>query len=62
MAKLAHSQYGGVPEGGDPYWKVAAFTMERAQFWDCKVCRSIVLDREGHEEYHRQQDESEADD
>lgn len=46
------------PDAEDAFFFVSADTMARAQFYDCKLCRAIVLDRAGHTEFHNDEDVS----
>lgn len=54
--KCPHGHAGADAE--DAFFLVSADTMTRAQFYDCKLCRAIVLDRTGHTEFHNDEDVS----
>lgn len=38
------------------FWPVSADTQARAQFYDCKRCRAIVIDRKSHADWHKELD------
>ena len=38
------------------FYRVSEDTMRRAQFWDCAICRAIVIDQEAHADWHRRQE------
>ncbi len=38
----------------DRFWPISEDTQQRAQFWDCMICRAVVIDRRGHLLWHEQ--------